>query len=213
MNDTLYISLGSTCKIGHTLKDCGLRLRSYPFDWITTIDSEKFIDLIDTNFQFFLDKRYLHGVTKDPYPLLNIYYNIELLHEGRFDRKNFEQNIALLKEKYTRRIDRFRNLNNYDGKVVFLRHCYKNSISDLARVYHDEKNIEITEEYALRLNEKMKKLFNKLDFTLIIVNNHESSEVIEERRIGNVIMIRVNAHTDECADSGFLKQYLISQKY
>lgn len=89
--DTIYVSLGSTCEISHILKYSQLRKQAFPFDWITTIDSDKFIQLIQDDFKFFLDPKYLVSTNIDPFPLINTYYNIEFLHDGIFNNELFEQ--------------------------------------------------------------------------------------------------------------------------
>jgi uridine kinase len=73
--------------------------------------------------KYFLDDNYLISTNKDPYPLLNTYYNIEFLHEGVFNNELFNDNIQKLKNKYTKKIERFRNLSEYTGNVVFFKTC------------------------------------------------------------------------------------------
>lgn len=203
-----YISLGSTCEVAHSLKSCGIRKEGYPFDYITTIDCHKFITILDTNFEHFIDDRHLVPAKVDPFPLYNTYYNIEILHEGVFNTEGYDRNMTLFKEKYMRRIERFRLLNEYGGKVVFLRHAYKYSVTDPHRIYQCADNIRIDDAYATELYASLKRFFDKLDFTLIILNNHEGS-FIEERRIHDKLIFCLNDPSKELVAKGnAYKEYL-----
>jgi hypothetical protein len=191
------------------LKYNELRKSAYPFDWITTIDSSKFLKLIEEDFKYFLDDNYLISTNKDPYPLLNTYYNIEFLHEGVFNNELFNDNIQKLKNKYTKKIERFRNLSEYTGNVVFLRHAYKYSVTDPHRIFKCEENLEITDDYAIKLYDKLKSYFNKLNFKLICVNNHDKNEIYEDKKINNnLIIINSNVGLDLNIKADLLKKYL-----
>ena len=74
--DYKFISLGSVCEVAHCLKECSLRKEGYPFDYITTIDSDKFIQLLEDKFKNLLDDTYLIPCNNDPYPIYNNYYNL-----------------------------------------------------------------------------------------------------------------------------------------
>jgi hypothetical protein len=206
MDNIIFVSLGSTCEISHILKNNQLRKQAFPFDWITTIDSEKFIKLIQEDFKYFLDRKYLISTGKDPFPLLNTYYNIEFLHDGVFNNELFDINMQKFQEKYMRRINRFRDLS---GKVVFLRHSYKYSMTDPHRVYKCEDNLNISDDFAIKLYNVIANYFNKLDFTLICVNNHDKNELSEYKKINdNLILIDSNTALDLDIKSDLYKKYL-----
>lgn len=195
--DTLFVSLGSVCEVAHVLREIGLRHASYPFDWITTIDTQGFLSIFREDFAHFLDRYYLKAESKNPHPLLNTYHKMELLHDGRFDDEAFDVNMADLQTKYQRRIDRFRNLRQHEGKVVFMRHAYKFSTTDHHRVYTCAENVEITDEHAIEIQARLKSYFPHLDFTLLVVNNHDEQEIMLEKQIDtNLIKIRANTDLD-----------------
>ena len=206
-----YISLGSTCESAHCLKKY-LRNEAYPFDWITTIDSEKFIKIIEDDFKFFLDVNCLLVVNKDPFILINNQYNIEFLHEGMFNKEFFFVNMKKLQEKYNRRIERFRNLKNFTGKVIFFRHSYKYSVSDPWRIFKCNDNLEISDSYSINLYNSLKKYFDKLNFTLIIINNHNENNIVEEKIIHeNLIKIKCNTDLELEVKSELYKKYFINE--
>lgn len=181
-----FVSLGSTCEIAHVLRECGLRNASYPLDWITTIDTSGFLKLFQENFKHFLDKSCLTPVRKDPYPLLNEHHKIEFLHDGRFNDESFANSMTDFQSKYQRRIERFRNLNNPSPlHVVFLRHAYKYSTSDPHRVYYCQDNLKIDDDQSMETYHTLQKFFPDLPFTLIIVNNHDISDIILEKQMIN----------------------------
>lgn len=197
VHEPLFVSLGSYCEVTHILRACGIRKAAFPFDWITTLDSEKFLEILDDDFCYFLDEDYLRVGDRGPGPLLNAYYLLEFLHEGDFRGNGYVPNMEKLQAKYQRRIQRFRSLSEYPGKVYFLRTAYIYSTTDPNRYYYCADNLEITDEYAWRLYHSLKHLFPQLDFTLIIINNWEEKEICEEKRLEeNLIKIRSNPNLD-----------------
>ncbi len=99
--------------------------------------------------------------------------------------------------KYQRRIDRFRSLANYKGKVFFLRSAYWGSVSDPHRCYRIVENLEITDEAALKLHDALRKRFPNLDFTLVIINTHDRrAPVIEGYLTSHIIKTRVTPALD-----------------
>jgi len=85
-----------------------------------------------------------------------------------------------LQSKYRRRIERFKTLKNHQGKVIFIRAAYIHSTVDLNRYYTVPENIEISEEYALKLHHALEKYFPDIDFSLIVVNNHDQQNIIKK---------------------------------
>lgn len=197
IQEPLFVSLGSVCEVAHALRGCEMRKAAFPFDWITTIDSGKFLTLLEQDFCHFLNPTYLRAVSGNPGPLLNTYYHIEFLHEGDFRGRSYSPNMRKLQDKYQRRIERFRKLAEYPGKVVFMRTAYIYSTTDPHRLYYCADNLEITDAYASKLYSILQSRFPKLDFTLVVVNNYDGHEVYEEKRLhNNLIKIRANPGLD-----------------
>ncbi len=194
--ETLFISLGSYCAPASLARTCGHRKAAFPFDWNISLDGEKLIEILRNDFSNFLNEEYL-----TPYgwaTLLNTLYHIEFVHDGSWEGPDFAVFMPILQSKYQRRIERFKNLKNHQGKVFFIRSAYIHSIEDRNRFYKIKENIEISEEYALRLYESLKEYFPTLDFTLIIINNHEHKYVKEEKRIhDSLLMARAGPSFEE----------------
>ncbi len=180
-NETLFVSLGSHCNPSHVLRACSLRKAAFPLDWICSFDIESVIDLLNTDFQYFLDDNYLAPVGKTT--VLNLYSHLEFLHDGDFGLENYKASMIKFKEKYQRRIDRFTELFNYPGKVVFIRESYREMYADRARHFYFDDNEEISEENALRLFKALKIRFPILNFALVIVNHGNENQIVMEKNI------------------------------
>jgi hypothetical protein len=191
--DSLFVSLGSTCEVAYILREAGLRNTAFPFDWMVTIDGDKLIELIDSDFALFLDHQYLEVGMLSPGFLMQTYYRMEFLHEGDFRGDNYPSQYEKLYAKCQRRIERFRQLKNYPGKVFFVRSAYKYSLTNSSRIYFSKENIELTDEYAQRLHDSLRHFFPHLSFDVIILNNHEGDGLVEEKKISDHIFhIRLN---------------------
>lgn len=176
--EPLLVSLGSTCEPAHMFRLCELRKTAFPFDWIVSFDGKAIIELLENNFEDFFNEKYF--VPYGPGHLVQARYHLEFLHDGDFNQQ-FDLNFAKLKEKYSRRIQRFRNLNDYIGKVFFVRCACRASMTSPLRFYRFKDNLELTEDYALRLYQALKFFFPKLDFDLIIINCSDGESFEEEK--------------------------------
>lgn len=190
--EPLFVSLGSHCEPAHMLKSSGLRKMAFPFDWIVSFDGEALIEMLDDDFLHFF-----HPLAFFPFGpaghLFQSYYHLEFLHEGDFNGSQFLSNFEKLTVKYTRRIERFRALNSYEGKVFFIREAYEGSMNDPHRYYKCPDNIEITEEFASRLYGALQRRFLNLDFCLLIINHHAADHVeIEKKLSSRLLIIRAN---------------------
>lgn len=183
-DDVLFVSLGSNCNPGIYLKYYGFRTASYPFDWLLTIDGDRFIELLDSDFQDFLDGKYLGRHQGN---LVHTYYHIEFRHD-------FEE-IEELRAKYQRRIARFKELDQYSGKVIFIREAYSQATNP-SLYWPNQEGLEISEESALRLNRAMKKLFPHLDYTLVILNSNDR-DVDEINQIDDLILLNFSKFFDQ----------------
>ena len=81
VDETLFISLGSWCNVAANLRKNEMRKAAFPFDWITSVDCEKFLEIFATDFKYFLDDKYLS--IKDSH-ILNHYYKLSLLRCNDF---------------------------------------------------------------------------------------------------------------------------------
>jgi hypothetical protein len=185
--ESIFVSLGSNCMPANLTRHLKLRKAAFPFDWNVLLEGEKLIQILEDDFSYFLNEDLL--IRFSNVKLLNPHYHIEFVHDGSWDEGLRSSSMPMLQSKYKRRIGRFRNLKNHRGKVFFIRAAYIYSDIDESRIYKTKENVEISEEYALRLLEALKRYFPNLDFFLIIINNHEYKNFIEEKRVGNSLLM------------------------
>lgn len=204
----LFISLGSHCGVAGGF---GIyRKTAFPFDWLLTTNHERFLAILEEDFQFFLDDRYFIRNSNFPTFVEHVHYAIQFRHEWLFPDNNlsterYEQQIGMMKSKYTRRIERFRRIRNYQGKVFFFRAPY-NRYYGLGQVYtpalgvvnsnsflDEETQVKISFEQALALKRTLDQYFINTNFNLIIINYIEESTPSIEG-IEGVYEFKIRAH-------------------
>ena len=194
-NEPLFVSLGSYCEGAHMLKFCERRKAAFPLDWIISFDGEAVIEMLQNGFDDLFNE--VHFIPYGPAGhLLHNRYHLEFLHEGNFNQ-DYEDQFEDLKQKYTRRIDRFYSLKDYQGKVYFIRNAYIYSTTNLHRFFQCSANIEITEDYAMRLYQALKFVFSDLDFDLLVINSNEGNGFNEQKTLSeHVKFFTVNPHLE-----------------
>ena len=158
----LYISLGEDCSISYHLNLHGLREFAYPFDYALFKDVIKLISFIDDIFQdnissFFDKSNWIFKELKKPthlienkitwskYKAINKIYKCEYPHEftDQLDWKNFV-------EKYSRRIDRLKQITKSDRSIIFIRgtNILNNKLIDnnIDTIKEYEKNNKLLED-------------------------------------------------------------------
>lgn len=186
-DNPIFISLGSWCNVAINLQKNGMRHAAFPFDWVASVDCEKFLKIFQTDFEYFLDDKYLF--IKDSHAF-NDYYNLEFPHDIFFEPEEFEEWIEF-KDKYTRRIKRFRELGDYKGKVYFIRSSFGYS-NHPDRYFKCKENISISTEYSQRLYNTLRNIFPRLDFALIISDPAKEPIILSE----NLIYLRTIPNRD-----------------
>lgn len=198
----LFVSLGSCCTTAHMHRECGIRKAAFPFDWIISFDGERLVEILEDDFLHFLNPRFLRV---EGTALLNEYYHLEFLNEGDWEDAGYK--IEEFSRKCQRRIDRFRELGNYRGKVFFVRTSYPRSLVDPHRIWRIKENIEITRQSAEKLYDRLKKRFPWLDFELIIVNSNEMAGFkVDKESSDRLLMVRIDGMIDSYQD--FYRQLL-----
>lgn len=154
--EVLCVNLGPDCFAA------GYRYRkaAYPFDWVLTLDSERFLEILEDDFKHYLDPTYYSTHTNGA--IIHTYYHLEFRHEH--DHEFYA--------KYKRRIERFRALADYQGKVVFLRRGYGGA-EEPSFYWPNREALVISSEWAFKLNAILKKKFPSLDYYLGILNYPE----------------------------------------
>ena len=112
MMEIKYVcSLGSLCHSSQILKNNGLKICSYPFDWIFS-SCDTILHCIEDNFKIFLNKSYYVRLSKKHCG--HSYYNKQMFyHHNPLDNKN-DYNY------YVRCVDRFKQLVQYEEHKLFI---------------------------------------------------------------------------------------------
>jgi Putative papain-like cysteine peptidase (DUF1796) len=192
-----FVSLGSHCEIAVHLNANHLRKAAFPFDWLLTCNHDHFLLLLENDFSFFLDEQNLVQHPTSPYVLENTHYEIEFRHDWPFpdlwtDSARFSQQLQEMKTKYDRRINRFRQLRNYQGKVFFIRVAY--DLQNDPNLYWGVKDIEqITPKKAQALKDSLDCYFPNLNFTLVIVNYLEA-HASPINGVDKVLELKISKH-------------------
>lgn len=158
--------------MAHLIKSMEARTVAYPFDWLLTNDGDRFIELLESNFENYLEKDGFRLVNNI---VVHSYYHFEFRHE----HEGLDQLIA----KQARRIERFKELDSYSGKVVFVRIPYS-SAGHSSLFWPSAKDLVIQEDEAQRLDRALKKLFPHLNYTLLVINHEKKGEM---KMLGNLI--------------------------
>lgn len=187
-----FISLGRTCHVALGLKAINLRDASYPFDWIITSDLDTLIHALDDKLEHYTDPE--HFALSHGWPhALNTLYGLQFIHDFTPDEGQLTEEIAAeewvsFKERYDRRVERFKNLDHYPGKVFFLRSMWDYE--------YEGANGEFLENSARaeRLRDALRDLFPNLDFTLVIFTRPELNIPPIENLAGVVEIRMSHAH-------------------
>lgn len=194
----LFVSLGSICRTADILRQCELRTCAFPFDWIISTDGEKLIEILDTDFRGFITNEvpFLDesiSLSRGGLTLLHPYYHLEFTHESAKNEIGmYFVDWQKFHSKFQRRIDRFRQLEHFKGKVFFIRTSWYDCTVDPYLSYRCYENIDISDEYALKLFEALKRRFPVLDFSLIIQNHSYGRGIVVKKITENVWMVRNN---------------------
>ena len=173
--EPLFVSLGSTCQVTSYFRQAGIT-GSFPFDKLLTPDGNGLVSLLRNDFAGFLDQRSLHQdkqFISINYRVINKRYNIDFRYDWHDLDDSFEEDLPKIQEKYQKRIDNFRQLANYTGKVYFVRSAYPtgyplNPNFYLPKLTNDSDIIFSSQ--AKKLKEVLCQKFPNLDFELIILN-------------------------------------------
>jgi hypothetical protein len=158
----LFVPLGCTCWQAQALRQHSLRDAAFPFDWLLTYDNEELIRCLDQKFHYFLEEPFFSRMSATA---LTNYYKFTFSHDWQDNGDNNQ--LELIKKKYIRRIERFKNIETYQGKVFFIR-CFQTDREHKGEPGWNAQN-------ALNLNAALKKNFPNLNFTLVIISCTDST--------------------------------------
>ena len=167
----LCISLGESCTVAHQIEINKLTNAYYPFDWNLTFTVDSIIYALEHKFEQFLVAKNL--VNRENHKIHDIVYDIWLVHDFPLKQKiihdgstysyiveNWQDFIEEVRQKYLRRVQRFLDLKNYSGKLIFIR-------------------INCSHESVMRLKHALDDCFESHDLVLIIINSLPKPEYQE----------------------------------
>lgn len=178
-HEALFVSLGSYCGPAQFLHHCGMRKAAFPLDWVVSLDGETLIEMIEQDFLNFLNEAYYSAPFGSP--PLHTSYHLEFRHDA-YQAEEFMT-------KYRRRIERFRTLANYTGKVFFIRAALPLTAFNPRPYYLIQDDTEISDEYALRLYNALRNRFPNTNIGLIIINWEDNRSFEVERRLSDHILM------------------------
>lgn len=170
----LFVGIGSHCEIAVKLRENNLRKVAFPFDWMLTLNHDRFLQIFKDDFKDFLNPEYYIQHPVYPSVVEHFYYQVEFRHDWPFpdtatNPERYLKQIQEINSKYTRRIGRFKQIKNYEGKVIFIRIAY--DFDNDPNPYWGQKDCsKVTFEQALSLKSTLEEYFPTVDFTLVIVN-------------------------------------------
>ncbi len=127
------ISLGQNCLVASALAKHGLRSTSGPFDWCTSNFMQGVIPLIENDFADFMDYKNL-AISHIDKAFDDTKYKINYSHDVK---TSLDEDYDLIREKYARRIDRFRKM--IKSPTCFIRGC--RSMEELTSLPGNEERI------------------------------------------------------------------------
>lgn len=127
-NKPLFISLGSWCVPALIMRQFGLRHAAYPFDWNACGSFDDFYTNLKNDFKDFLLKENLvwtpaaPTIVHDNGSKIAFFHDFPILGNGNHNiAPNFLDAYPSIKDKYNRRITRFRETLSSASPVIFIR--------------------------------------------------------------------------------------------
>jgi len=187
VKNPIFISLGNNCWTAQALAAAGLRECAFPFDWLFSKDDEGLYRALEEDFAYFTDKDCFSPDDYNPVAVRNNRYGMIFTHDWPFPDINvteerYSQHLDAIKIKYERRIERFRKLQKYEGKVFFFRTFSTKPEMIGEYGWNTEK--------ARKLKECLDRYFPNLDFTLIILSCTDP-DIPEVDKIEGVVEFKI----------------------
>ncbi len=171
-----FISLGGYCGPAQYLNEIGFRTAAFPLDWVFTWDIDGLVQCLEEDFLFFTDESCFQGTQ------INHRYHMRFFHD--LPENPCSEQFPHLKAKYDRRIERFRSLRDFKGKVFFIRTWW-------ARLAEWNKgDFSQNTTWSQKLKKALDHYFPTLDFVLIIYG-YEDLNIPKMEEIEGVVEIRI----------------------
>lgn len=153
----LLVGLGYNCYAAYQIQRHGYRKAAYPFDW-------GFFPLVGlnrclaSNLDDFCKASDLEKVSDIGY-IMHKLYKFAFIHDFHDITGSWQSHLPNVQTKYARRIQRFKDLANYSGRIYFVR-----------TIHNEENALQRADiENIIQLKRELQKLFPMRDFELILI--------------------------------------------
>lgn len=126
------VSLGHFCSPAMEFEKIDRRQFSLPFDWLVTHRFSVVMDLINNNFDGFLNAEDMYQFKAYPQYYKNKKLDVDFYHDFS-PFKSFQSQIDGVSEKYKRRIERFYHI--VKEPTLFLRYITRNDVEYICKNY------------------------------------------------------------------------------
>jgi hypothetical protein len=174
MTDNInIISLGFSCYISWLLRDCSIRNESLPFDWMNSFYFHKLVESFFHNFNIF--DTIMYSPFESDKDTKNVFYNpmyhLRLPHEAE-SSEELQTNLTTIKEKYTRRFDRFKTYIKDNDKILFIR-----QINTDGRYGSQPETIEMYNSGIKSFDKYIKTVNPQSQYLLVLISENYISDV------------------------------------
>lgn len=190
-----FISLGENCSIAYQLKNLGLRVNSYPFDW-SKININQLNKILENDFKDFSklsikklsnnhNYKFIHN---EPSFILTNPYNIIFAHElMNTTHKDTTSNLIKLEEKFKQRILRFKNLQTIQNtNITFILFNFSNSEPQLIKLINNlKKYINTFSLIYISLN-SIKESKNIINIDNSMFEYNYDSKIINDIKVNHI---------------------------
>jgi hypothetical protein len=171
------INLGGDCQVAYQLYVHGLRKYALPFDTLVTPYSA-LQEMLNNNFEHFMTPDNFELIVNEEGVkcILDKRYGTWLLHDFKLE-ENFLKDYESIAEKYSRRIDRLKNLITTSEYPIFIRKI-------------------ITKKQALELRDLLYVLRDGKPFLLVALDDtHEIKKDWQSEGVINYYLRQPNSHS------------------
>jgi hypothetical protein len=208
------ISLGCNCFIKFYLKHIEYEQETYFFDYIGC-PMWSVYELIKNDFSnLFNLNEYKNEYTIMGLPQIvtNSRYNLKFKHDLSVVKSKFDNEFSDFKEKYTRRIKRFRDLLMSSENVLFIRFEETKENRIIKQAYKEQNKISEL-EYIKLFSKFLRSHFPELKFEIVFISKSWNDSVDEENNITTIREIPKNKISDYKVAGSQIEELLNNKFY
>lgn len=137
----IIISLGDRCQISQQMRYNYLQIHTYPFDWLRKGGINTIMELLQNNFNTFLNRENLVklGVGQKHLVVYDKKTEFEIIHDFAYNEIDDDYNTVM--NRYKRRVSRFNQRIKSSKKILFI---YRNDDATDAQLLKLKSIIDVT---------------------------------------------------------------------